>query len=259
MMWNGYYLFAFWPARKEDAAACAGRLKRMVQSWAEIHPLLGHWYKQITEEAVEAAIDRGETPQTAKFARVPLFSMPPDDLELTRLVKAGVAMKDIPHVPWPELGFSVSGWNGFAAGQSVGFTMRAGAALSPRRSANSIELDLPALSDRTETLIAAAPLRSVLMAIVEAWQPGWATLMPKAYEAPSTATEKFARPWGGWMTYVSANAGADKITAPRSVSAERTVDGGLLMSATDQPFLLANPLQVAQADAIDAALAPVRE
>ncbi len=65
---------------------------------------------------------------------------------------------------------------------------------------------------------------------------------------------RFARPWGGWMTYL-ARPWADRIAPPRMVDAARTPDGGWFMQATDEQFSLDNPSHVALADA---AMAPIR-
>src|SRR5258706_9498710 len=59
----------------------------------------------------------------------------------------------------------------------------------------------------------------------------------------------------GWITYLAAPFAA-KIAPPRSAMCEQ-VDGGLLMSATQETFRLDNPVHVAVARDIDAALAPI--
>lgn len=59
-----------------------------------------------------------------------------------------------------------------------------------------------------------------------------------------------------WITYVGPRF-AHMITPPASAIVERRPDGGLLMAATDETFVVSNPRHLAVAREIEAAVAPV--
>jgi hypothetical protein len=58
-----------------------------------------------------------------------------------------------------------------------------------------------------------------------------------------------------WISYIGPRY-AHLVTPPQSAVVERRPDGGLLMAATDETFVTANPAHLAAARDIEAAVAP---
>jgi hypothetical protein len=60
----------------------------------------------------------------------------------------------------------------------------------------------------------------------------------------------------GWLNYVSPRF-ARLVTPPKTAIVDYRPNGGLLMAATDETFITANPKHLAVARDIEAALAPL--
>lgn len=253
-----YELRAFWRARGENPQECAKRLARMLSGLAGAHPALGSWFGPVDDKVFKEAHDRGLDVRRMDFPREPFCRMPPDVAELAHIIADAVAMKDVPHVPWPELGYYFAASNGKMSGEFSNFLIRAGASSTFNDSINSIDFIFGGPGRGSGDLVAASTLPKLVSTIVSAWCPDWAALGPLDYKPPCWTRENpYARPWGGWMVYL-ARPWADKVTPPRTVAAEHTPDGGWFMQATDEQFSLDNPTHVARADAIDAAMQPIR-
>src|SRR5579864_8643543 len=92
-----YRIEAYWRPRQESMRDCAVRLGRMLEGLAKAHPAFAQWSKKAN---------------TRRAANTPAWTMPPDIAELTQVLKNGQQYKDEPREPWPEMGYSVSAWNG---------------------------------------------------------------------------------------------------------------------------------------------------
>ena len=123
---------------------------------------------------------------------------------------------------------------------------------------NLVTVEFPALEPANAALINFDVFRATLLILAHTWNATWVNARPYALSGflPSfkqkPPTPSFH---GGWITYLAAPFAA-KIAPPRSAICEQA-DGGLLMSATQETFRVDNPVHVAVARDIDAALAPI--
>jgi hypothetical protein len=228
---ESYGLDAHWGPRRETAAACAVRLARMLEGLASIDPIYARWYRP--------AMTRAE-------ATEPFCSMPPVVEELRKVFEA-------------EEDSSIAAWNGIDEPRGLKFMCRAGSDAGFPVFPNWIEIPARRRQPENADLLTVAVLKPMLLSLVAAWDPDWASVYSRSY------TRRLFDPTGrhlppfrsGWMTYLPLRL-ALRVSPPPSAIVERTPGGGLLMLATEEPFTVENPDHVAVADAIQACLAPLQ-
>lgn len=240
-----YNLWAHWMNRQESAEQCAQRMAATLIKWADAHEIFSRWNRM---------------GKTRAQRNLPFSRMPPQVEELTQIFQNGRAHKDVPKVPWPELGYSVGAWNGTEQ-RFVAFHLRPGhydidSIFFP----NSLEILLPKRTPETTDIINSPVLRKVLLGVIDGWEPSWASVSSASYDHRLHERESgpsFPLFRSGWMTYLSAPY-ARRITPPASAIVEDTEDGGMLLLATNETFTVDNPKHVAVADEIQRALAPLQ-
>lgn len=238
-----YQLSAFWGPRSENAAACATRLARMLTDLTTIHPAFTLW-------------NRGG--RSRATSNRPFCAMPPNLEELTGIFEKGLAHRDVPRDPWPEMGYSIGAWNGRDDACGVSLRVHAGAYYN-HPEPNSVGMQVPPTQPGNEDFINAKVLARVLVAIATAWDASWGVIESWDYKGRNTnANGQFLRPWGGWITYLSAPYANRIATPPPTAAVEPVAGGGLVIVATPEPFTVANPAHVAALDAIQQALAPIQ-
>lgn len=179
-----FYAGAYWPARAEDVEACADRLERFMHRLATVDPLLARWYHTGYSEA---------------SVRRPFDACRPD---LVAALLAGRNRRDSDRSVIEELGFSVGLWNG-APDASIGLRVSCGK--SEPRLPNTVILELPKPLSVSATLSEDSTALSLVEAMVEAWEPDWATVT-----SDDLRDAQGPRRGGvvvGWMTYLSADRG----------------------------------------------------
>jgi hypothetical protein len=235
-------LYAYWGSRREDAAACAQRLRRMLIELPTIHPVFASvWHQSGTE------------------AEIPLFnSEPPELAEVRKVVEAGVSIADGVDEPRPEWGYNVFAWCGVRGGCSVSLTMSAGCGTVSglRRYMNTVHLT-PFVKEASDAVLQSFECtRAMLRIIAAAWEPDYASVYFGDYwDHLKTSPGHWPEVRSGWMTYLSADY-ARRIVAPAAARVE-LAPGGMVLLATKERFSMDNPAHVAAADAIQAALAPL--
>ncbi len=229
-----------WGAREESTHSCAVRLARMLDSLAAIHPAFRKWNRQGYNEE-----------QWNK----PFCVMPPDVDELTDIFERSRQYTDTSRELMPDLGFSASAWNGSEGPLGVNASWRAGAYGDFPDFPNAVEMNVDGPTVDNADLINPDTLKSLFLAMIEAWEPSWASIVDGDYWKPFYEKKPFPPFRSGWMTYFSAPY-AKKITAPLSAIVESTKGGGILILATNEPFTTSDPKHVAVADAIQACLEP---
>jgi hypothetical protein len=234
-----YYLNARWLPRNDPLSNCAERFARMLDRLAEIHPNLSDWRRKASS-------------RTAAFR--PFCSMPPSIAELETILLRGRYFTSASRQWTPDLGYSVSAWNGLDAPQSVSLRLHVGV-YSHRLYPNEVEIEGLRPGN---VLLDSSLLRCILAAIADCWDADWGIVELWGYDRLTVdSSDKPLLPYGGWLTYLCKSL-AEKITLPSGVFSERTQDAGLLMLASEEPFSAANPIHVARLDAIQRALAPVQ-
>jgi hypothetical protein len=97
-----------------------------------------------------------------------------------------------------------------------------------------------------------------MLAIVTAWDVTWAGIYPAEMIDLWTPAHIKKRPTFKltWVTYLSSRF-APMVTPPASAIVEHTAQGGIILAATEDRFDVANPVHLAAAREIEAAIAPV--
>lgn len=127
---------------------------------------------------------------------------------------------------YDELGFSVGLWNGDRA-LPIGLSVTCGSWTAAPGVMNSVVLDLPVLEPgEAERLYELDTALCLMRAMVEAWQPDWATLT--SYELADALDAGPREPAVGWITFLG-----DGRPVPSGVPARREelLGGTLLVSA----------------------------
>lgn len=202
-----FYLGAYWGARPETPAACAQRLADMLKRLGDINAQLGSWYEKGTSP----------TPD-------PELRIDPAANTLTALVEKGSQRAG--DRPMPELGYAISAWNGRDPGISLAVTCGATATTGV---SNAVALTLPAPEDAPD-LYGRSVALDILAAVVETWEPDWATLT-------SHPIRRAQGPTGpgivyGWATWRD----GDAFTALDAVDVDRIAIGsGTALVLPDRP------------------------
>lgn len=245
-----YTIWAYWQNREENASACAVRLARMFENLAAANSAFSHWYKQA---------------MTLAESYKPFCAMPPQIKDLAAIIQQGQHKKDVPPEPWPELGFSVSAWNGIEGERGLRFGVRAGAYGDRRVFPNNVTIDVHSHSPENADLINSSTMNRALAAVIDSWEVSWGCVCSALYTKRLYAGKSFAPgatappPFrSGWMSYLSAPYAARIVPPKEAAIVETMPHGGLLMRATDEVFSMENPAHLAAADAIQAALEPLQ-
>jgi len=244
MNYDWYNVRAFRRPQHEVPATCASRLAQMLQGLEAIHPSLSRWFAAAEKHGDES---------------VPADPISPAEEHLTRLFENGRFQNEGVHRPMPELGYRVSGWNGRTDDCRAHFEVEAGSYAHYRAFPNGVSLQLRKRTAANGSLVTPTVLKSSLLNIAAGWQPEWAALEDQDYwdHIENKETGHLPKVRSGWMIYLSAPY-ARRIIPPTGAKSELIKGGGLLMIATEELFSVDNPLHVAAADAIQAALAPLQ-
>lgn len=206
-----YFLGAYWPARKETAGDCARRLLTLFRALREQGDGLDAWF------------ELGDTRQKALERRVSVL----DREHWLEILARSRNMADRPRRPIDELGFSIGLWNGADDDHAVGIQVRCGS--YNQHVSNCVTINFPAVSDRLVTL---EPMRAVLTAVAESFEPRWAGVMSRA--AMDARDFSGRRPFVDWMVYIC----RDWLPSPPTLdppASVHTLDTGTLIVVQDEP------------------------
>jgi hypothetical protein len=145
---------AYWRPRPESTRDCAVRLARMLEGLVKAHSAFSHWNKQAYSRAA---------------ANKPAWHMPPHIDELTTVFEKGRQYKDRPRVLWPEMGYSVSAWNGIERPHGATLRIRSGGFTSSRFFPNTVDLKVNRAGPDNTDLISSAVLKPALLSVATAW------------------------------------------------------------------------------------------
>jgi hypothetical protein len=231
----GYLIQAYWGPRREAPAQLGQRSWKMLQTISVLSPAFSGWKF------------------SGKFW--PLPAGPGD--ELTRLIADCVAKADDGDpTPIYSYGFGANAESHPKA--IISLHIDAGSYVpNPQYFANTAELRTQPLNEHNAALVTYPIFKAALIAIAEAWDATWCgaypsdiiPLWPDLIAAGRPAFEM------AWITYLSPRF-APMVTPPRSAIVEHTLQGGIIMTATEERFDVTNPAHLAAAREIEAALAP---
>ncbi|MHB8887178.1 MAG: Imm52 family immunity protein [Methylovirgula sp.] len=232
-----YYTGVFWGPREESPEELAARWLKLIPRLRQIDPIFAHWY---TWADVNRAVpfDTHVAPLAEKIA-------------------ADVSRSDSGR-PTPQLGYQLFAHNTASmkrGPRNFEVHMFAGKISGWTHNWIAIRTDYGVVPD--SDVITYRIFKGALLALAETFE----ATIGSAYPASLTdlwpkenrrgqLTLKLA-----WITYVAPRF-APLITPPASAIVERRPDGGLLMAATDETFVTANPRHMAVAREIEAAVAP---
>ena len=178
---DSFYLGAYWGSRQESVEQCGHRLASCLGRLSEI------------DEAFESWFRRGVR-KTAAKTPVEL-----DVESLSGLLAQGVNRRDVGGDVIEELGYSVGLWN--RARPAVGFSATVGAHPSFMGVLNSVVFDFPRPEAEALRLYEPRVAGAVIDAVVESWEPNWATWTTHAWRSAQKVASR--EPVVGWMTYLS--------------------------------------------------------
>ena len=236
-----YQLSVSWGPRAERMSACATRFVVMLEKLAAEHSTLASWFKQA---------------RTRATAFESFCIMPPRQAELEEILHRGRQFTSGSRELIPELGYSVAAWNGQDEPYELSFHVRPGGYNPQLLYPN--EVCIPTLRPGNRELLNAVVLKRILLTIADCWDADWSVVETWDYQGKTLdAQGRPLLPYGGWLTYLSP-ALAEKVSSPPDIAAESLPNGALFMLATEEQFDVANPVHVANLDAIQKALAPVQ-
>lgn len=176
-----YYLGAYWGSRQESSLRCGERFAHCVARLSEIDEILGSWFRRGASKAA---------------AKTPVEL---DAESIGRLLAQGRNRRDVDEEVIEELGFSFGMWN--RATPTVGLSGTVGAHPSFSGVLNHFVLDFPPPDAEARRLYDPNVARSIFDAVVEAWEPEWATWSTPALRGVQGVEAQ--EPVVGWMTYLN--------------------------------------------------------
>jgi len=262
---ESYEMNLWWGARQESVEQCAPRFMRFLNGLATTDATFSDWRKGGSG---------------GKGIYRPYCALPLTIEEATRLLDKGREYYDTtPRQVWPEMGFGTAAWNGRDDDYYAGFSVLAGAYVNKNPHWNHVSVDISRRRRRDDAPWSAAALRTLLAFAIAVWKPREASIDCYRYEdfratAPDpnykprteplppgavllTTGDKLLFPWVGWLTYLPADLAA-KVTIPPGIAVEQFADGGIIATLCEEPFTIDNPLHMARAKAMEAAIRPVQ-
>lgn len=201
-----YYVGAYWGPRREDSQDCVRRLELFLNSLSKCHPLLRNWRKTAS------------TRQEAD-TRSPLTTA-----EIASSLASDRNRREVGGALFEELGYSLRVWTG-DGNTMAGLSLTCGA-YSPF-AINHLVLNLPDPSNSPDGLYSPSTAECVMDAVVDAWEPDWASLTSNGWRTEYSVP---AHPFvPGWVTYISDAYG--RIHAMGAVRV-RKVGAGLMLFAS---------------------------
>lgn len=210
-MAEAFYVGAYWGPRGEPVDECARRLSELLAGLGGVDSLLASWFR--TGGSRKAALAQGVDASSTG---------------LRELLLAGRARRDdAGRAVMSELGFSASIWNGQEV--QVGVSVRCGlSAAGPGLVSNSLSVQLPAAEGDALALYGRDAALAVMRAVVESWQPAWATWT--SHRLRRAQGSQPGEVVAGWATYVADRSGVRADLLPAGVTAEPS-GGGVLITA----------------------------
>ncbi len=156
--------------------------------------------------------------------------------------------------PNPILGYSFSVLNSRLTNpKSLRIGVHAGSWRNYSVWSNTAQIETAFRMEPDPTIVTYQTFKTVLIEFAEAFEMTFCIATPDALKKFWSEGPHFHF---GWMNYVAPRF-APLITPPPSAIVEYRPNGGLLMSATNETFITANPQHLAVAREIEAALAPL--
>lgn len=145
------FVGVYWEARREDISVCMARLHRHFEILKDASPNLGQWYHGGRRKPTADRFVETQSPEV-----------------LAELLSKGVNRKDTSRDIIPDLGFSVSLWNGDTSGWSVGTSVTCGLYLRSGNLSNVANLSIEFSEPESPSL---EMMHGVFEQLIEVWEP----------------------------------------------------------------------------------------
>lgn len=222
-MYEGYYVGAYWEARKETPREGARRAELFFHMLMRSDPTFAQWYRG----------GRG-APRA-----LPGHPVRPDASEWEQLFLRGRARSDFGKEVIEEFGFSEYVWNTKGADRTR-IEMSLGA--YSRRAVNVCVLSPPHEGPNRERILSAPVLAEVLNSMAIAWNPDFA--MASSSQMVDAVEKKKGEVPVGWLTYLSRRLGTVP-PLPAPVRIEPVGSMGWLLILSPERMTASNPEHVA--------------
>ncbi len=228
-------LGAYWWDRKESVEQCAERVVGCLRDFGQCDPALSRWFRggRSRKEALEREV------QITSDA-------------VKELLLRGRNRKDIGGEVIEDLGFSLRLWNGGEDCQDVGFSVTCGGYAANPNIWNSCVVELPSEGPPSERMLKVDPLLCLMRAVVTAFDPDWATVMPDSLR--QIANFGWAnKPAVGWLFYAANRV----LPSPRIPAVARVVsipNRGSIAVVTEERFSPDRPEHLQVREAVQAAI-----
>jgi hypothetical protein len=230
-MSTGYSITSYWGPRRETPEQLAARFLKMIDLLKDIHPAFDNWICGIEDKPKK--LEKIRNNFTAEVAACV------DRAEDGR--------------PTPIGGYHLGGINSFKNNaRNVAISIHAGRWTIGDYYINCATFVTGFGISPDPAIITYPVWKAVVLALAESWEVTWAAAYPDDLAKLWSPTVKFQT---AWITYISPRF-ARLITPPRTAFVEYRPNGGLVMAATDETFITANPAHLAAARDIEAAIAP---
>ncbi len=264
---ESYMLHVYWGPRPMNVEECAATLRGYVNALPAIDPIFETWLSD-------------------KPAAKPEFAVPIDVEAALNVVKKAQFRYDHPKKVWPEMGFTLSGGHHGPAqfrGRREYFmatAMHVGSFANANPHCNCLDVWIGKKRIATDQPWRASELIPLMKLVLRIWQPREMSVdcwrygdlrasvpdaelaarhraLPPRLQLLNPLQERTLIPWVGWLTYLPADLAA-KVTIPGEIEVERLDDGGIIATLCDEPFTIDNPVHMARARAMEAAIRPVQ-
>ncbi len=231
---ENFVLGAYWWDRKESVEQCARRVVCCLRDIGQCDPALSRWFRGgcSRKEALERQVQI--THETVR-----------------ELLLRGRNRPDIGGEVMEELGFSMRLWNGGEDCQDVGFSVTCGGYAANPNIWNSCVVELPSEGPPFERILKVGPLLCLMRAIVTAFDPDWATVMPDSLR--QIAQFGSNKPAVGWLFYA-----ADRVWSPDriplAVRVVKVAEHSNIAVITEEQFNPQKPEHLQARDAVQAAI-----
>jgi hypothetical protein len=235
MKLDEYNITAFWGPRPETPDALARRFDQLIDRLAMIDPAFGNWI-WTGSRTPEAFAD--VRPNLPKRIAETIFHADNGD-----------------HVPIYGYSFgTINSMQRIPRGLSL--RVHAGSWTVANFIINDVHLETPWREHPDPAFVTYPIFSAALLALAECFDATWGLVFPTEmmHLWRDHGGDRHFQP--GWISYVAPRF-APLITPPQSAIVETRPDGGLLMAATDETFLLADSAHVAVARDINAAVEPL--
>jgi hypothetical protein len=170
---------------------------------------------------------------------------------MEELLLSGRNRRDVNGEVIENLGFHIRLWNGGEDSQDASFSATCGGFASNPGIWNSCVMELPSEGASSERILKVDPLLCLMQAVVSAFDPDWATVMPDNLR--QIARFGSSKPAVGWLFYAALRAWPSP-RVPSTVRIVNIANCGNIAVVTEEQFSAENPEHLRTRDAVEAGI-----